>query len=163
MASTRVHDSSILLTGITLTGLGLWNSMPHLLYVAGGVLFGGLWLSPDLDWGPGLLINGEVKDFGFDGHITREIYNKRLIWGVITRRWLFLSFWWKVFAFITIHRGVSHFPFVGLIIRSLWVAPLTIAITYFLWPNSVFVWVGFIVADMLHLMLDGELRTRNES
>lgn len=155
MASTTAHDAATMIVGTGCLALGIYYGITELLYVGSGVIFGGIWLSPDLDWGPGVLVNGQVHTRERMSFITREIGMKRLVFGKITRRWLLLEVWWKFFAYLFTHRGVSHYPIIGLIVRGAWIAFITVPMTYLLWPYSLLVWGGMLCSDFVHLMLDG--------
>ena len=155
MSSTLIHDLSIVSFGGALTAIGVWQKYPPAWVTGAGMLFGGLWLSPDLDWGPALAVGNELKQMNF-GFITRELNSKRLVYGKICRRWPPpFRRWWQLFAWLFRHRGPSHYPILGLMLRGIWIFPVTAAITYFLWPASIFVWTGMFVADCSHLILDG--------
>ncbi|NPA80552.1 MAG: hydrolase [Thermotogae bacterium] len=149
MPSGKVHDAvnTILTFAAVPVGYRLGFSAEDLTLFALGSLFATFYLSPDLD---------------LEG--TRPV-----------RRWGRLAFIWRPYSALMPHRGVSHYPFLGILTRlgylfvvfSLLWAMVVGTLHYFglsppnlnlraLWEPDVWVpfSVGALFADTLHIFLD---------
>lgn len=102
--------------------------------VSAGILFGALWLSPDLD----------------------------LDYSRPYRRWGPLRFIWWPYAQVFSHRGLSHHWFVGPASRLLYLAALAAPLWLYFSGEpppaiaSLFV-LGAVLGNWIHLLADGEL------
>ena len=145
MSNGKTHDLSIWATA-PWVGLGVYAFAPEhkiesALVAIAGHLMGGLMLSPDLDLP------------------SRP-------W----RRWGWFRIIWIPYQKITRHRGVSHAPFIGMLLRVLYLALPVIAFVIYRgmdqwgllffqahWMAIVIFWIGLELSVWVHLTLDGIL------
>lgn len=148
MPSGKIHATASIVTAISafviflVTGIAQFM---YCLYIGLGALSGVL-ISPDLD----LMENG----------------NYSLV--ILRRRSPVLSGLWKVlwwpYGTLSHHRGVSHWPVIGTLLRVIYMALPIIAVTMLLYyfgfpvklhvPWLVPVTMGLMIADFIHIVLD---------
>lgn len=160
MASTRTHDISCIILSLFQFAIAALIKEPILAYSGIGSLIG-LLLSPDLDW------NGAVAYMRYkDGTKSKTYIITRLasddeyivrdrIYSRVCRRWpVPLRGWWGLFALIMNHRGLSHWPIAGTLVRLLWIFPLTVLPTFFFPLIFIPIWLGLLYSDIVHIVLD---------
>ncbi len=145
MSSTKVHDKSCIIGGsVFLVGFFLFRSLGWVWLSLG--VYSGLLISPDWDWSNWLR--------GSKGYRVR-------IYGRVIRRWKWSGYyyhWLTVYPRIFAHRSrFTHRVVYSTILRVIWC----------LWPifllmivpiPTLFWFIGLVMADVLHLWLDGILK-----
>jgi uncharacterized metal-binding protein len=131
----KTHDQhGLILAAIMLPIVGFTAGWQAGALAAGGVVFGALWLSPDLD----------------------------LDYSRPYKRWGPFRFVWWPYAQAFPHRGLSHHWFVGPISRLLYLALFVVPLWLLAGGGkppvivSLFV-VGAVLGNWAHLLADGEL------
>lgn len=122
----------------------------HAAYVSAGALTGIL-VSPDLD----LMENGNLS------------------LAIIRKRSHFLAWLWKIFwypyARVHHHRGMSHWPIIGTVVRVLYLAfPFTIILVLFRIRVPPLPWffpafAGLCLVDIVHIFLDAVVKGKHDS
>jgi len=154
---TRYHDvSAFALAGTQIALAAVFDQ--SLLVFSGLGSLSGLLLSPDLDWRGELVYDGfDVTRIATSINPKREWeYRRKRIYSKVARRWpVPLRQWWFLFALTLSHRGLSHEPVLGTLLRLVWIAPL-VALAAWFFPIQTGLWAcGLLAIDLAHWLLDG--------
>ena len=132
MPSNRTHDR--ITRALVVLSMGLivlwWQLGLDTAFITGmSVLFGGYYLSPDLD-----------------------------IYSVPYRRWGWIRWIWKPYQRFFGHRNFwTHAPVVGTVVRLLWLTPIWLPLFVFFQPNWVYAGylaLGLEIAAFAHWLTD---------
>lgn len=137
MPNAKLHDrANIFIIHLLAIPIAINDPLVGVLFLSGGVW--SLLLSPDLDW---------------DQTIKEKWGPDERKYSAPCERWPWpFRQWWKIYAQIFKHRGLSHIPIVGTLLRLLWLGwPIFLTI---LEPKLLWLWGGLLVADIAHIILD---------
>lgn len=138
MPSGRTHTTATLLTSFALAATAAYlvasTNQPHWAALPIGAITG-LLITPDLDVDNGSISHAHARNIG-------------CLFGLL---W---SLYWTPYARIMSHRGASHWPVVGTLVRlvyAFWWLPFV----WWDWGWVIAFAVGLVVVDCLHIMMDG--------
>lgn len=150
MPSGKTHaTASGVLAAVTAAAIFprlLYNDPVGIVTLPVGVL-SGILLSPDLD------VDG--------GNISNAIIRRKV--GTLAQ-WVWYAFWWP-YSKVTTHRGTSHMPVIGTVLRVLYLLAPIFTVFYLVgWGSTVrvimesnsFWWwfLGLTASDLLHEIMD---------